>query len=165
MRKREGERRRKRSATRREGTLRSESLPLWQSSGGHSTIREWSNTVVDAGDQYGFKQQWGACWVRIGLNFLILKEATQHDGHTEPKWSENIMYQQSWDHDFSSFSRSQRQGVTADVSVVMNGSVGWKHQQVTFTKIKLEVVVLHLCRCVQETVWDLVWDWKLIQSA
>lgn len=31
-----------------------------------------------------------------------------------------------------------------------------------FTKIKLGVVVLHLCTYVWEAVWDLIWDWQFI---
>lgn len=56
----------------------------------------------------------------------------------------------------NSLGRSKRQGANFDVTGVMNELVGWENQELSFSKINLEVVVLYPCRYVQETVWDLV---------
>lgn len=39
------------------------------------------------------------------------------------------------------------------VGVVMNGLVGWKNLELSFSKVKLKLVVLHPHRHVQETEW------------
>lgn len=50
----------------------------------------------------------------------------------------------------NSLGRSMRQAVKCDVNVVMNGLVVLKNPELIFSKVQLEVVVLHLYKYYRE---------------
>lgn len=79
-------------------------------------------------------------WVRNGLIFLML----------------NKVEKGSWSSFIASRCHAAVEGARENVSVlivdvVMNGLVGWENVELSFSKVKLKLVVLRPHRRVQET--------------
>lgn len=113
---------------------------------------------MNVGNHNGLYHQLGDIRLGTGWFFWVLNEAKQHDQEPEAKEKERLII----NHDSKTLNNlGKRQGVSVLNVDVMKGLVKEK-QELGFTNFKLEVMILHPCGYSQETVWDIVRDWRFI---